>query len=76
LFREVRDLNRTAREAAARIRQWRIGHPPAASVSGLARQILRLLERYGQSHPETKTEDMARALGLAANHLRRLAPEA
>jgi hypothetical protein len=75
LFQQVRDANMTTRAAVAAIRAWRIGHQPEGSVSGLAWQILRLLERYGQSHPETKTADVARALGLAADHLRRLAPD-
>lgn len=67
LYKQVRELNLTVRAAVAAIRQWRIGHAPKCSVSGLANQILKLLSGYRRTHPETTEEDIETGLQRASN---------
>jgi hypothetical protein len=74
LFQQVRDANMTTRAAVAAIRAWRIGHPPPSSVGDLTKQIIKLLSRYAQTHPETTIEDLAQALERASDILHRHAP--
>ncbi len=76
LFQQVRDADMTTRAAVAVIRAWRIGHRPRTSVGELTKQIMKLLSRYGQTHPGTTHQELCEALHRASDILRRLFPNA